>query len=127
MTKSDDNQLKAKSTSKKSSNKKLPWWVELLFVQIGLPEKLLHIFLKLNSKTRCHLESNNRFYLILFSIIAAVIYTNPLIISQRNSNNCISKVKGMIQSGSAYGRIKENISPIIIAVNYCNGGDGLEF
>ena len=26
---------------KKKSDKNLPWWVELLFVQIGLPDKLL--------------------------------------------------------------------------------------
>ena len=27
--------------SKKKKEKNLPWWVELLFVQIGLPDKLL--------------------------------------------------------------------------------------
>ena len=32
--------------SKKNKNKDLPWWVELLFVQIGLPDKLLIKILK---------------------------------------------------------------------------------
>ena len=29
------------SNLKKKKDKELPWWVELLFVQIGLPDKLL--------------------------------------------------------------------------------------
>ena len=32
--------------SKKKIDKDLPWWVELLFVQIGLPDKLLLKILK---------------------------------------------------------------------------------
>ena len=32
--------------SKKKKDKDLPWWVELLFVQIGLPDKLLIKILK---------------------------------------------------------------------------------
>ena len=32
--------------SKKKSDKHLPWWVELLFVQVGLPDKLLIKILK---------------------------------------------------------------------------------
>ena len=31
---------------KKKRDKDLPWWVELLFVQIGLPDKLLVKILK---------------------------------------------------------------------------------
>ena len=31
---------------KKKNDKDLPWWVELLFVQIGLPDKLLIKILK---------------------------------------------------------------------------------
>ena len=31
---------------KKKTDKNLPWWVELLFVQIGLPDKLLIKILK---------------------------------------------------------------------------------
>ena len=32
--------------SKRKKDKNLPWWVELLFVQIGLPDKLLIKILK---------------------------------------------------------------------------------
>ena len=36
---------------KKKKDKDLPWWVELLFVQIGLPDKLL-IKIQLELKRR---------------------------------------------------------------------------
>jgi len=33
--------MNTSSNLKKKKDKELPWWVELLFVQIGLPDKLL--------------------------------------------------------------------------------------
>ena len=36
--------------TKKKQDKDLPWWVELLFVQIGLPEKILIKILKTKKK-----------------------------------------------------------------------------
>ena len=38
--------LKASSNSNNKKEKSLPWWVELLFVQIGLPDKWLIKILK---------------------------------------------------------------------------------
>ena len=35
---------------RKKKDKDLPWWVELLFVQIGLPDKLLIRILKAKKK-----------------------------------------------------------------------------
>ena len=40
------NKMNNSQYSKKKKNKDLPWWVELLFVQIGLPDKLLLKILK---------------------------------------------------------------------------------
>ena len=40
------NKMNISENSKKKNNKDLPWWVELLFVQIGLPDKLLIKILK---------------------------------------------------------------------------------
>ena len=37
---------------KKKNDKDLPWWVELLFVQIGLPDKLLIKILKAKKTTK---------------------------------------------------------------------------
>ena len=37
---------------KKKKDKNLPWWVELLFVQIGLPDKLLIKILKAKKRSK---------------------------------------------------------------------------
>ena len=38
--------------AKKKKDKNLPWWVELLFVQIGLPDKLLIKILKAKKNSK---------------------------------------------------------------------------
>ena len=42
----ENKKLKASTNSNKKDEKSLPWWVELLFVQIGLPDKWLIKVLK---------------------------------------------------------------------------------
>ena len=39
-------------TSRKKKDKDLPWWVEFLFVQIGLPDNLLIKILKTKRKSK---------------------------------------------------------------------------
>ena len=39
-------EMNTSTNLKKKKDKDLPWWVELLFVQIGLPDKLLIKILK---------------------------------------------------------------------------------
>jgi len=46
--------------SKQKKNKDLPWWVELLFVQIGLPDKLLIEILKAKKNLYCRLSNQKR-------------------------------------------------------------------
>ena len=37
----ESKKMNTSGNSKMKKDKNLPWWVELLFVQIGLPDKLL--------------------------------------------------------------------------------------
>ena len=46
----ENKKLKASTNSNKKDEKSLPWWVELLFVQIGLPDKWLIKVLKSKKK-----------------------------------------------------------------------------
>ena len=119
MTKSENNQLKRDSSKKRSSKKKLPWWVELFFVQIGLPEKLLQEILKLNTNTKEHIKRNNKYYLFSLILLSTAVYINPVITNYKNNNQCVKEVKKLLSA-------KQKISPSIIAVNHCRGGEGKE-
>ena len=44
---------------KKKKDKDLPWWVELLFVQIGLPDKLLIKILKAKKTSKEFIKNKN--------------------------------------------------------------------
>ena len=44
--KHESRKMNTSTKSKKKKDKDLPWWVELLFVQIGLPDNLLIKILK---------------------------------------------------------------------------------
>ena len=48
--------------SKKAKNKDLPWWVELLFVQIGLPDKILIRILKTKKKAKEFINNDKRLF-----------------------------------------------------------------
>ena len=45
---------------KRKKDKDLPWWVELLFVQIGLPDKLLIKILKTKKMLKNFLKMKNK-------------------------------------------------------------------
>ena len=108
--------LKPKASNKKKG-KKLPWWIELFFVQIGLPETLLVRFLSIEKKTKLHLENNKSRYKLLSLIGILLIYFYPIINISRQKNNCINTTseRFMKDSNSKIAKAK--------AVNYCNGGN----
>ena len=47
----ESNKMSTSENFKKKNSKDLPWWVELLFVQIGLPDKFLIKILKTKKKS----------------------------------------------------------------------------
>ncbi len=123
MTSSDKTQGNVETKTKKVKAK-LPWWVELLFVQIGLPEKLLRKLLKLKTKSGIHIETNKERYYALVIAFFGILYINPLIINAKSNNSCINETLRVIKSGTSTIKSK-NISSLISAVNYCNGGNQL--
>ena len=55
---------------KKKKDKVLPWWVEFLFVQIGLPDKLLIKILKAKKEFKELIKKDKRSLLIFLFYIS---------------------------------------------------------
>tara|TARA_Y100001968_G_C19405648_1_gene743485 strand:- start:923 stop:1276 length:354 start_codon:yes stop_codon:yes gene_type:complete len=113
------------STQKSSSERKntkgpdLPWWVELLFVQIGLPDKWLSAILKSKKNSISLIIDNKKqiFYIILISIAFTSI--QPVTKYYSRQNRCINwSINKTIDEELSVDKELLNA----IAINYCNGG-----
>ena len=109
-----------KSNSNKNQTK-LPWWVELLFVQIGLPDSWLSKFLKKKKETYIFIHENkkNIFYCTL--IMAGVLYIYPIVRYTSSSASCIDKTTKYLKSNNI-GKEVNDMDLNSLAVGYCHGG-----
>ena len=100
---------------------KLPWWVELLFVQIGLPDSWLSKYLKKKKQTYNFISENkkNIFYLTLF--IAGILYIYPIVRYTSSSASCIDKTRQYLKSNNQSNN-KNEMDLNSLAVGYCHGG-----
>ena len=123
MTKTDDNRLKLNKTiTNKSTNKtKLPWWVELLFVQVGLPEDYLSSLLSYRNLARNNLLEHKNKYIYVCLGVLSLVYVNPIIKNSRHNNICVSQSIQVIEKKAEFRNT--NIGTAFArAINYCNGG-----
>jgi hypothetical protein len=107
---------------KKKSDKNLPWWVELLFVQIGLPDKLLIKILKAK-KTYKELIKNDKKSLIKFLfIITTFAYFYPVIRHANNKLDCEAIAKDyIIKNKNTIGINNKELK--MLSTNFCYGGE----
>ena len=111
-------------TMKSNPNKnqaKLPWWVELLFVQIGLPDAWLSKYLKKKKEAYIFINENkkNIFYCTL--LIAGVLYIYPIVRYTSSSASCIEKTTKYLKSNNV-NKTKNEMDLNSLAVGYCHGG-----
>ena len=113
------------SNSVQINDKKLPWWVEFLFVQIGLPDKWLIYLLRTKKKTNELFKNEKKFLFSIFVFLLTVGYFQPVIKYSSTKLKCQSKAKAYILN-----KIKSNKYDIatinMIAVNLCNGGKEID-
>ena len=64
---------------KKKTDKNLPWWVELFFVQIGLPDKLLIKILKAKKSSKEFIKNDKKSLLTFLFVITIFAYFYPVI------------------------------------------------
>ena len=108
--------------SKKKKNKDLPWWVELLFVQIGLPDKLLIKILKAKKTSKEFIKNENKSIIIFLFVITALAYFYPVIKHAKNKLDCEAVAKNyIVENKNTIGINKREIK--MLSTNFCYGGE----
>ena len=108
--------------SKKKNDKDLPWWVELLFVQIGLPDKLLIKILKAKKTSKELIKSNKKSIITFLFIISALAYFYPVIKHAKNKLDCETIAQNYITKNK--NTIELNKREIrMLSTNFCYGGE----
>ena len=114
--------MNTSSNLKKKKDKDLPWWVELLFVQIGLPDKLLIKILKAK-KTSNEFIKNEKKSLILFLLLITILaYFYPVVKHSKNKLDCEKNAKNYIIKNKNINKInKRELN--MLSTNFCYGGE----
>ena len=107
---------------KKKKDNELPWWVELLFVQIGLPDKLLIKILRAKKTSKEFIKNDKKSIIIFLFVITTLAYFYPVIKHAKNKLDCEAIAKNYIIKNK--NTIKINNKEIkMLSTNFCNGGE----
>ena len=100
---------------------KLPWWVELLFVQIGLPDSWLSKYLKKKKEAINFFYENKKYISYGAILIAGILYIYPIVRYTSSSASCIDKTTKYLKSNNI-NITKNELDINSLAVGYCHGG-----
>ena len=118
----EDKKMNPYENSKKKKDKDLPWWVELLFVQIGLPDKLLIKILKAKKNSKEFIKNDKKSLFIFFFAITTLAYFYPVIKHAKNKLDCESIAKNyIIENKNTIGINNREIK--MLSTNFCYGGE----
>ena len=107
---------------KKKADKNLPWWVELLFVQIGLPDKLLIKILKSKKTSKEFIKNEKKSIIIFLFVITTLAYFYPVIKHAKNKLDCEAIAKNyIIKNKNTIGINNREIK--MLSTNFCYGGE----
>ena len=107
---------------KKKNDKDLPWWVELLFVQIGLPDKLLIKILKAKKTSKEFIKNEKESIIIFLFVITTLAYFYPVIKHAKNKLDCEVIAKNyIIKNKNIIGINNRELN--MISTNFCYGGE----
>ena len=114
--------MNTSSNLKKKKEKELPWWIELLFVQIGLPDKLLIKILKAKKTSKEFFKNENKSIIIFLFVITTLAYFYPVIKHAKNKLDCEAIAKNyIIKNKNIIGINNRELK--MISTNFCYGGE----
>ena len=114
--------MNTSSNLKKKKVKDLPWWVELLFVQIGLPDKLLIKILKAKKTSKEFIKNEKKSIIIFLFVITTLAYFYPVIKHAKNKLDCEAIAKNyIIKNKNTIGINNREIK--MLSTNFCYGGE----
>ena len=113
--------LKSTSNSSIKKDKPLPWWVELLFVQIGLPDKILIKILKSKKILTDSIRNEKRFLFTFIFTLAALAYFYPVVKYSKTKLDCENTARKYITENKSLIAIKSK-QLRMLSTNFCNGG-----
>ena len=116
------NKMNNSQYSKKKNNKDLPWWVELLFVQIGLPDKLLLKTLKAKKKSKELIKNDKKSLILFLCLITILAYFYPVVKHSKNKLDCEKNAKNYIIKNKKLTQIN-NKELKMLSTNFCYGGE----
>ena len=114
--------LNTSPKSNKNKDKNIPWWVELLFVQIGLPDKLLIKILNAKKKSKELIKNDKKAFLIFLFTITTLAYFYPVIKHAKSKLDCEVIAKDYIlKNKNVTGINKRELR--MLSINFCYGGE----
>ena len=114
--------MNTSSNLKKKKDNELPWWVELLFVQIGLPDKLLIKILKAKKTSKEFIKNEKKSIIIFLFVITTLAYFYPVIKHAKNKLDCEAIAKNyIIKNKNTIGINNREIK--MLSTNFCYGGE----
>ena len=116
------NIMNKSNNSKKKVDKKLPWWIELLFVQIGLPDKFLIKILNTKKKYKELIKNDKKALLKFLLLITILSYFYPVIKHAKSKLDCEATAKDyIIENKNLTGISKLELK--MLSTNFCYGGE----
>ncbi len=128
VNKSTYEERKKRNASKSSqiNQKRLPWWVELLFVQIGLPDNWLIKILKTKKNTLNFYKNKKKYIFLIFLFLFTLGYFQPVIRVSNSKLKCQKVAYNFLKEINLFK--SENLEILeMLSINYCNGGNEIEY
>ena len=118
----EDKKMNTPENLKKKNDKNLPWWVELLFVQIGLSDKLLIKILKTKKNLKEFFKKDKKSLITILFVIISFTYFYPVIRHSKNKLDCEAIAKNyIIKNKNIIDLNKRDLK--MLSTNLCYGGE----